>query len=118
MGILETIIIALLIAIVLFLLLREVNCWYFKINKRIELMEETNELLRLLIPTSKSEIIKNNISAEIPVAVDENVSELEAKSITIKNKSTGNLQTLSLNNWAKLKSDYDESNFEIIRYNK
>jgi len=32
-------------AIVLFLFLREVTCWYFKINKRQELMEYQNELL-------------------------------------------------------------------------
>jgi hypothetical protein len=32
--------------IVLFLILREFWCWYWKINKRIKLMEEQNELLK------------------------------------------------------------------------
>jgi hypothetical protein len=42
-------IIVLFVMIMVFLLLREVNCWYWKINKRVELMEEQNELLRELI---------------------------------------------------------------------
>jgi len=37
------------IAIILFFALREVYCWYWKINKRIELQEETNLLLQKLI---------------------------------------------------------------------
>ena len=32
--------------VLVFLLLREVNCWYWKINERIFLQKETNVLLR------------------------------------------------------------------------
>lgn len=38
--------IGIIVFIVLFLLLREVNMWYWKINERIALMEEQNILLR------------------------------------------------------------------------
>ena len=38
-------ILVIVVVIVLFLFLREVTCWYFKINKREELMEYQNELL-------------------------------------------------------------------------
>lgn len=45
-----------LIAIILFLVLREVACWYWKINERKALMEEQNELLKELIEMQKKEI--------------------------------------------------------------
>ena len=35
---------ALLIAIILFCLLREVNCWYFKINERTKIANEQLEV--------------------------------------------------------------------------
>lgn len=60
-------IIFLIVFIVIFLIMREVNLWYFKINKKIELQEETNRLLKLLV-NEKTKItestIKNNFSAE------------------------------------------------------
>lgn len=39
---------ATIIGVIIFVC-REVSCWYFKINKRIELMETQNELLRKLL---------------------------------------------------------------------
>ncbi len=49
-----TLLIALVVVILIVLAFREVNCWYWKINKRIELHEETNYLLeRLLENTQK-----------------------------------------------------------------
>src|SRR5262245_11810591 len=39
------ILVALLIILVVFLLGREVVCWYWKVNERIALMRETNTLL-------------------------------------------------------------------------
>jgi hypothetical protein len=43
------IVLALIILIALFLILREVNCWYWKINRRIDLMEEQNNLLKKVL---------------------------------------------------------------------
>lgn len=37
------------VAIGIFLLLRELFCWYYKINKVVELLEEANVLLRAQI---------------------------------------------------------------------
>ena len=52
-GLLE-ILIGLGILFLIFLLLREFWCWYWKINKRISLQKDTNELLeRLLSQSSK-----------------------------------------------------------------
>ena len=47
-----------IVSILLFLALRRFNCWYWKINERIALQQETNELLK--------ELIKENISVESP----------------------------------------------------
>jgi len=35
----------------LWLLIREINCWYFKINERVRLQRRTNELLEKVIET-------------------------------------------------------------------
>jgi len=46
MGIVGGIIVVLIILIAVFLICREYMCWYFKINKLIELMEEQNNLIK------------------------------------------------------------------------
>jgi len=42
-------IIILIIVIIIFLVGREIANWYFKINDRIKLQQETNELLKKLL---------------------------------------------------------------------
>ncbi len=49
------------VSIILFLALRRFNCWYWKINERIALQQETNELLK--------ELIKHNMSVESPKTI-------------------------------------------------
>ena len=46
---LEYQIIAILIAIGLFFLLREVFCWYYKINDIKKIMEEQRDLLKIIV---------------------------------------------------------------------
>jgi hypothetical protein len=48
-------IVLLIVLILLFLALRKFVCWYYKINKRIELMEETNQLLKKITIKSPEE---------------------------------------------------------------
>jgi hypothetical protein len=48
-------VIGIIIFIAIFLLLREVNMWYWKINERIALMQEQNNLLRKLISGNVSQ---------------------------------------------------------------
>lgn len=43
----------LLVSILFFLIIREIVMWYYKINKRVEIMRETNKLLRELIEEVK-----------------------------------------------------------------
>ena len=45
------------ISILLFLALRGFNCWYWKINERIALQQETNELLNANIHIKYSKIL-------------------------------------------------------------
>ncbi len=63
------IIISVAIGIVIFLVLREFNCWYWKINQRIQLMEEQNELLKEVLKNKEyqkenSENVVNKVSSK------------------------------------------------------
>ena len=49
------------VSILLFLALRGFNCWYWKINERIALQQETNDLLK--------ELIKHDIAVEAPKTI-------------------------------------------------
>lgn len=42
-------VLGILFAVGLFLLLREVFCWYSKINERLKLQQETNALLKKIL---------------------------------------------------------------------
>lgn len=53
-------IVTLIVLIILFLVMREVNCWYWKINKKIELQEKTNELLEKLINQNQRKVENPN----------------------------------------------------------
>lgn len=50
-----TIVIALAIIVIVFIALREINCWYWKINERAELQRKTNALLEKLLQQHNSE---------------------------------------------------------------
>ncbi|HEY8365926.1 MAG TPA: hypothetical protein VIL57_02160 [Bacteroidia bacterium] len=52
-------VITLLITIVLFLILREVFCWYYKINTIVKQQKETNELLNTLIKLQGKNEVEN-----------------------------------------------------------
>lgn len=54
-GLLIILAISIVVGILLFLLLRELVCWYWKINLRIELAEEQNLLLKQLVKHFKEE---------------------------------------------------------------
>lgn len=71
----------LVICFVVFLLLREVNLWYWKINRQIELQEETNRLLKQLLenPNDKFEVKHTkNIDPDIEPTSVNNPEVLEA----------------------------------------
>jgi len=60
-NIFTIILIGIVITIVVLLILREVNCWYWKINQRISLMEKQNALLEKLI-SNNTPLVKNDIN--------------------------------------------------------
>jgi Flp pilus assembly protein TadB len=47
-------ILALIVFIGIFLVLREFFCWYFKINKRIDLEQANNNLLKKMLETQSN----------------------------------------------------------------
>lgn len=80
-NILPIILIAIVIAIVILLILREVNCWYWKINQRISLMEKQNTLLEKLVsndvPIKKNDIKIEDISEQPTKNTQNNFSSEE-----------------------------------------
>lgn len=84
---LKSTLILFIIVISIFLLLRSVNLWYWKINKSIELHEETNMLLTkikdLLTPqnTSKSNLsTTEQTSVNNPEVLNSIIDKLNSKS--------------------------------------
>lgn len=62
----EYLIIGGIVIIVILLIGREISCWYFKINKRIELQIQTNELLEKLIKNSS--LTSSSLSSSVKFA--------------------------------------------------
>jgi hypothetical protein len=75
----STIVIVLIIAVVLFFVLRELNCWYWKINKRVDLLEKQNSLLEKILTQ-----LTGKPSTEIP-------PEIKIKPNDISNSFISNL---------------------------
>ncbi len=59
-------IVVLLFCVLLFFLLREVICWYYKINKMINIQSKQNELLQQIL---------NKLSGDRPEEAPKNKSE-------------------------------------------
>lgn len=51
----EEVFIVIVVAIIIWLICRELNCWYWKINKRISQLEEMNKTLENLVSVWKKE---------------------------------------------------------------
>ena len=49
-----------ILSLLIFLALRELVCWYFKINKRIDLLKEQNLLLKKTLEKLGEEIINDD----------------------------------------------------------
>ncbi len=58
--------IALVVFVLLFILLREVNTWYWKINERTKLQQRTNELLEQMLYELKSTRVPSAGSLNAP----------------------------------------------------
>jgi hypothetical protein len=76
----EFIIIWIVVVIILFLLCREIICWYYKINERITLQTETNELLKKILEKKgnileNDFLVKNEIKEEIEINNNEQLTE-------------------------------------------
>jgi hypothetical protein len=85
-------------AIIIFLILREFFCWYWKINRLVALMEEQNYLLSEITKKSfsppqknissfgnKPVIENNNSTVSRPVVKNDNLEETANKSSNFSN---------------------------------
>lgn len=62
------IILAIGILFVIFLVIREIICWYWKINEGIELLRSINDKLSTLKEIKVSESVSNSASHDEPVS--------------------------------------------------
>ncbi len=85
-------VIAIAVFIILFLALREVNCWYWKINERIGLQKETNSLLQKMLLSN----------AQPP------------ERVIIKNTKTGDGKIVSYEEWLEIKRSDKNGDYQIV----
>ena len=116
------------IIIALFFALRQVVLWYFKINKRVELLTEIKQLL-LDIKRNTSDIPIETLSKSDEKINTEKDNDLTTqkekfskepefyKTITIKHKK-GREETVSIKQWERIKAKYGEENYTIISFNQ
>lgn len=81
----EYIIISVLVGLVIFIIFREIFCWYLKINERISLQNKTNELLEELVKHHKSHISTNNKENKIFNTQNESIEGKLVNSKTLSN---------------------------------
>lgn len=73
-SVVSTILITVVILVVVFLILREVNCWYWKINERIHLQNEQNQLLTKILSRLGSSALENaNLNDNFDQSKKENI---------------------------------------------
>ncbi|MDD3944915.1 MAG: hypothetical protein PHS38_09390 [Bacteroidales bacterium] len=101
------VVIAIIVLVLIFLLLKEVICWYWKINKRVSLMEETNHLLRTYI-ASQNIAIPENIEA----------SKVDANSNNIKEKIIENVLEDNNDKINAMKKELESNMAIVLKDNK
>jgi uncharacterized membrane-anchored protein len=78
------------IVIVVFLLFREVNLWYFKINESIELQKETVRLLKVISGENNNDDTKSNSKSDTTETVFRETKDNKfLKIISVNNASIG-----------------------------
>ena len=110
MEYLGTILIVLVVLIVIFFLLREVNCWYWKINKTIELQTEHNMILKSILEyLEKSD--HNITNNEVIYSKEESVS---SKIMKIDNDTWNLIQEVLTENKLKLSGEEKTKIAELL----
>ncbi len=66
---------AILVFILIFWLLREINCWYWKINERIELQKQTNQLLLKILEKNAPAKPEKEVLSGYTISSDSLVNE-------------------------------------------
>ena len=74
-----TILIVVVILIVIILIIREVNCWYWKINERVELQKRQNTLLESILAELKHESQSSFFQTEDGNNVNTKVNKVSKK---------------------------------------
>ena len=99
---LKLIALTLFFTVIVVLILREFWCWYYKINKRIDLLTRNNFLLEKFLEHSG-----------VPLNKIFNNSE---KSITVRFIPTGKVMTVPISEFDDMKKRHGETSYEIIEH--
>ena len=87
----EYVIIWFVVVVLLFLLCRELICWYYKINERITLQTETNELLKKILE-QRGNIFNEDFENINEIKVDLEIINNEQLTEAIKNNQLKKLE--------------------------
>jgi hypothetical protein len=102
-----TITLVLIVSIIIFLLCRELICWYYKINRMVVLMEDQNELLRKLL------VKQNGIEDSKEIRISEKIEEkLPQPDVQISDEILMKRYNISFENEKYVYSDYRYDNLK------
>lgn len=137
--------ISLIVLIAVFFILREIFCWYWKINERIELAKRQNFLIELLlkhftgeIPVGKSDQshLRGNMESEINIrlidqekysflSTEEKVEAdrfiaygLKSGEKVVINIADRRIDRLDKNEWNQIQKNKEQGNWIIIAENE
>lgn len=77
---------------------REIAGWYYKIDIRLNEQRKTNEMLEALL---------KHYEIKVP--------KLDENTITVRIKESGKVINVGLNAWEKMKKEYGEDSYEIVK---
>lgn len=123
----------LIVSLLLFFLLRELNCWYWKINERIALTQRQNLLLEKILQHFTGEItlnesiineesstidkgdVYNNLSEPEKIEADKFIKYgLKDGDRLVINKKTRNIDRFSEKEWEEIVKNYLQNEWLII----
>ena len=116
----------LVIFLVLFFILRELNNWYWKINKRIALQEETNNLLRQILQKSTTKEVLPDKKEIHPVQSSSNSTNdsignnlvddpQDREPVLIQNIKTGERKYVAKFEWKKMIQSGESNSYTLIQ---
>jgi len=110
--VLSTLFVFLIIIIIFWLLIRELVCWYYKINERISLQRQNNELLEKILKALNQ---SNGIQSDLVNVENENI-DFEVSSNDTYDVSYANAKSLASKYNEGGKTDWRLPTYDELKY--